>query len=54
MQHSHENKTLGRQWYWQDFISTYRYWALVLASFLMTLTSIGVRVFIVLGLLERG
>jgi len=42
MQNSQENKTLGRQWYWQDFISTYRYWALVLASFLMTITSIGV------------
>ncbi len=28
-----------RHWHWQDFISTYRFWGLVLASFLMTLSS---------------
>ena len=26
-------------WFWQDYFSTYRFWGVVLASFLMTLTS---------------
>ena len=26
-------------WFWQDYISTYRFWGVVLAGFLITLTS---------------
>jgi len=42
------------QWHWQDYISTYRYWALVLASFLLAVLQYGVMSSLPVLLMDSG